>query len=210
MTKNQLIGVIGITAAVGLFLLGRGCGIKSVEKTAGTVVTVTKDSLVYVDRPKPYKVDSLVYVKGKDGEIKTIIKTLPGVPEIIIEPADTAAILKKFYEVAYYQDIRDTGRARITILDTVTQNRIRGRSVKVLFSDTTTKTTMILKPPRNLVGYFTVSAMGNFQYPGAGIGAGFALKLPNDRFYQAEIKLVNGHKPMAEIRIGMPLRSKHN
>jgi hypothetical protein len=209
LTRNdKIVLILAVTGGAALFWGGWECHNRKVIKSTGTVVTVTKDSIVYQDRPVPYRVDSVVYVKGKDGKPYPMWDTLWGVPEVIIEPVDTAAILKRFNSIAYYKDVRDTGRASITILDTVTQNRIQGRSVKVVFSDTAKVTTIVKTLPRKIVAYLTGSVMGNFKNPLFGTGMGFGLKLPNDMTYQGEVKLVNGSRPMGEIRVMFPIRIK--
>lgn len=205
---NYLKWVIVAAIIVGIFLLGRGCGIKSVLKDAGSDTTIRKDSIVYQDRPVPYKVTDTFTVRGKDGKLVTIYDTLYGTPEVIIEPADTVAILRRFNETAYYQDIRDTGRAKITILDTVRQNRIAGRSVKVVFTDTLITNTITLRPPKRIIGYFTLSGQGNAHNPLNGFGTGLGIKTPNDMIYQAEWKLTQGNRPMGEVKVMLPIRIK--
>jgi len=210
MTTSQKISAVAIVAAaIGLFLLGRGCGIRSVLKTEGSDTAINKDSVVIRYKPVPYKVldRDTEYLPGKKIH-DTIHHTALGTYEVRIEPVDTAAILKQFYQTVYYDQTIPLKRGMARILDTVSENSIQGREVFVTGADTTITKTIVLRPMRPVVGYFTLSAMGNIQSPVAGFGAGFALKLPNDRFYQVEAKWIKGMKPSGEIRIGMPIRLK--
>lgn len=102
--KTDWLRVIGIAAIVGALvaygLLMRSCGIKEVMKTVGTQKVVTKDSFIFVDRPVPYRVDVPYIVPGKP--IPYIVKE-DGVPQIIVEPVDTFAILRDYYSTASIQ-----------------------------------------------------------------------------------------------------------
>lgn len=197
-----------IAAAIALFLFGKSCGVKSVLKTVGTVKTVTKDSIEYRDSliPVPYRVDVPVYVKGKDGNPYPVYDTLWGT---VIEPADTVAILARFYETAHYKHEIDTGRWKITVTESVTQNRIKDWSLKAVSSDTTTVNTVQLKPQKNFVGYWTLSGMGNVKNPFGGAGFGLGLKTPGETVYQAELKyleVVSKNRIYGEIRVMIPIR----
>jgi len=207
--KNVNWWKIGIVAAIAVALFWGGCKYDQwkTKKSVGTVKTVTHDSLVYRDtgRIVPFRVDH--YAKGKDGKPYPVHDTVPGVPEIIIEPTDTAAILARYNETAYYHHQVDTGRWKITVDESVTQNRIKDWSLKAVSSDTTTKTTTIIQPPKNFVAYFTFSTMGNFNNPLYAQSLGLALKLPNDKVYQVAIVRAGNHRPMVQATYLAPLRN---
>lgn len=202
--RDQILIVVAVLIAAALFVGGCKYNQWKMKKQTGTVVTVIKDSLIYRDtgRVVPYMVEKIV--KGKDGKI--IYDTLWGGPEIIIEPADTAAILARFYETAHYTHTVDTGRWKITVNESVTQNRIKDWSLKAVSSDTVTTNTVVLKPPKNFVVYYTLSTGGNFNNPLYQQGAGIAIKMPSDKVYQVEIKRVGNHRPMVEARMMWPIR----
>lgn len=198
----------GAIAAViiAMFFLGRCNGIQSVIKRTGSDTTVRKDSiqLAYVPVPVLVKYDSLLY---KDKLVKVqVYDTLWGTPEVVIEPVDSAEILKDYYAARIYSDTQRLKRGQVIINDTVSRNRITGRGLNVTGADTVIKNTVVFYPPKKAVGYFTLSGMGNAKTPGAGIGAGFGLKLPNDRIYQVEYKLMTGNRPALEARIFFPIR----
>lgn len=195
---------IGIFAAIiaAMFLLGRSCGIKSVLKNEGVDTTVRKDSVViaYIPIPIAIRYDSISY------KHTTEYVTLYGAPEIIIEPVDTANILKDYYASRFYSDTQRLKRGLAIITDTVNRNRITGRRLTITGTDTTITRTIVLKPPRRIVGYLTGSIMGNFKNPISGAGIGFGVKMPNDMTYQMEYKVVNGYRPMIEGRVMFPIR----
>lgn len=203
-TKNKIVWGVILAAMIGLFLLGRSCGIRSVLKTVGTVKTVTRDSLVYRDTGRiiPYKVET--FVKGKDGQI--IHDTTPGVFEVRIEPADTAAILARYYETAHYIHQIDTGRWQITVEESITENRIKDWSLKAVSSDTSTTNTVQLKPPQKIVVFFTGAVMGKPKDPFYGAGAGLTLKTPGDHLYGVKVKWIPGYGWVYEAEVGIPIR----
>lgn len=187
-----------------IFLFGRSCGIQSVIKTAGTdtVVTVTKGDTVYVPE--------LIGVTNTIHQTKYIAKydTLWAAGEIVTvkEVVDTGKILQDYYVSRFYSDTQKLARGKVIIQDTVNQNRIISRRLQSFGTDTTITKTIVLRPPRKIVAYLTGSVMGNFKNPISGTGMGFGLKLPNDMTYQGEVKLVNGFRPMGEIRVMFPIR----
>lgn len=197
--------VLFAAIAAALFFLGRSCGIKSVIKNTGRDTTI----YVYTDTgkgKKPIEVDirydSIIY---KD-RWKTEYDTLWGPPEIRIDPADTAAILRDYYASRFYTDTQKLKRGQVVINDTVNRNEITGRQVIVSGTDTTITVTTVLRPPKRMVGYFTLSGMGHTRQPFGGVGAGFGLKLPNDRVYQVEYKMITDGRDMIEGRVFFPIR----
>lgn len=202
MNKWKWGVIIGLIAA--MFFLGRCNGIRSVIKRTGSDTTIYRDSIHIAYIPVPVRYDSLLY-KDKLVPVQ-VYDTLWPAPEVIIEPVDSAAILKDYYAARIYSDTQKLKRGQVIIDDTVSRNRIIGRGLKVTGADTVIKNTVVFYPPKRAVGYFTLSGMGNAKNPGAGIGAGFGLKLPNDRLYQVEYKLVNGSRPVVEARVFFPIR----
>lgn len=205
--KTDWLRVIGIAAIVGALvaygLLMRSCGIKEVMKTVGTQKVVTKDSFIFVDRPVPYRVDVPYIVPGKP--IPYIVKE-DGVPQIIVEPVDTFAILRDYYSTAYYSDSFAFKRGVLHIADTVSRNRIVGRGRSILWTDTTVNNTTVLVPPKRIVGYFDVKGLGNPST--LGIGGGLSLKLPSDKRYGAGAIFLWKNKPLYYIEAGIPIRLK--
>lgn len=182
---------IGVFVLLGvlLLLLTRGCGkgggsffscnkSDTVSHTIDT--TIRKDSIVVVGVPVPYKVIDTFYLPGKPRPY-AVYDTLYG--EGKIREVDTAEILRRYYEVAYYKDVKDIKRGTATIYDTVTQNRIVGRSLKVVVSDTTIREVITLTQPKRLILFFGVSATGSRKDPFHMAGMDLTLKGKNDRMY---------------------------
>jgi hypothetical protein len=74
-------------------------------------ITITKETPVYVPKVK--------YINRFN------IDTL-----LVHTPVDTLSILADYYSEVYYNDEQDLDSLRLTILDTVSQNRIIGRQIK--------------------------------------------------------------------------------
>jgi len=195
--NNRLKFFLAGAAIAAIFLFGRSCGIKSVIKntTTDTVVTFTKGDTVYI--PEFVGVTNTIH--------ETKYDTLYGAGEIITK-TDTIEIVNDYLSSRFYSDTQKLKRGSIIIHDTVTQNRIISRRLQSFGTDTTITKTIVLRPPRNLVGYFTMSAMGNFRTPFGGIGIGVAVKTPNDKVYQVEWKYMNNRRPMGEVRVMLPIK----
>lgn len=199
---------IGVFAAaiIGIFLFGRSCGINSVVKTVGSDTTVKKDSFIYVDRPVPYKItDSFIYVKGFPYPVK-VYDTTEG--KTIILPTDTAAILKRFFDVAYYNDVRSFKRGSVAISDTVTQNRIQGRSVKLLTADTVITNSTTLVQPKRLIVYAGFDLMGTRKNPFFGGTVDLSLKDIRDRMYLLGIGRTVQGNTIYKAGMKFPIRLK--
>lgn len=198
-------GVIAIIV-LALMYWARSCGIKSVLKTVGSDTTITKDSIQIklFPFPVPYKIDSMVFVKGADGKPYPVYDTLWSTQEVIAV-ADTAAILARYYETAHYQHIVDTGRWRITVDESITQNRIKNWSLKAVSSDTTTVNTVQLKQKKPIRIMVAGSVGGNMKNPLFGQGAGGGIKLPNDVVVLIQYKNIQGHRPGGEVTVAAPI-----
>lgn len=182
--------------SIAIFFLGRSCGIKSVIKTTHIDTTITKDSIVYRDKPMPYKITE----KGKPYAVHD--STI----EFDVIPTDTAAILKRFFDIAYYADSGKSNRSSFLIQDTVTQNRIAGRSVKITTYDTTIVKTVTLTQPKRIIFYTGGSLI--FGANNYGVGADVSLKWQNDMIYGLAIKYLNRHETFYEAKVMLPIRLK--
>jgi hypothetical protein len=199
--NDKILLTLAIIAAICLFLLGRCNGIKSVTKQTitDTVVTVLKGDTVYVPE--------FVGVTNTIKEIKYITNydTLWPAPEVFVK-IDTVKVLGDYFLTRTYSDTQTIPRGKIIITDEITKNRIASRRLQSFITDSFITKTVVLKPPRKMVGYFTMSAMGNLKNPGYGVGIGFGLKMPKDMIYQVEYKAVQGERPMVEGRVMLPIR----
>ena len=203
MNKWKWGVIIGLLIAV--FLLGRCNGRDSVLRNTKT--TVRKDSVVINYIPIPYKVqkDSIVY---KTRTAKPLHDTLEVPGETIYLPAETpdwAINMLNDWNTTRYYDTSIINRGdTVGIQDKVYKNRIVSRNIRAVFTDSTK--TIVLKPPRRTVGYFTLSGLANSDKD-AGIAVGFALKNKNDRTYLIEYQKTFGIKqPFIKGTIAFPIR----
>lgn len=206
-TKNKIIAVVLIAAAIGLFLLGRSCGITSVLKQKGSDTTITKDSIVYRYKPYPYKViDVDTFTIAGKTKYLTDLDTLSDL-YILVEPVDTAQILADYNSFVLYEFDTAWRGGSLILSDTLHQNRIFGRQLKLNTTDSFIRETIVLKPPRRTVGYFNLAAIGNPGDPIAGYGAGFSLKNRNDFVYSfGARKLQWSKKLFYELQLDFPIR----
>lgn len=205
-TKNKIVWVVIAAGLIGLFLLGRSCGIKSVTKNTGrdTVTVTHADTVPGTPKLVGIRYDSLIYRYRDTGS--RWYDTLWGVAEVIINPVDTAALLADYYASRFYKDSQTIKGATVVINDTVSRNRITGRQIILNRTDTTITNTITLRPPKRIVGYFTTSVAGSFSQPFGSAGVGLGLKMPSDHVIQAEWKYMQTGKPMGEVRVMWPIR----
>lgn len=100
-------------------------------------------------------------------------------------PFDTAAFLKNYFSTAFYADTTKSEYGSIVISDTLSQNRITGRSVITdlrLPTITVTKERTVEAPKRTQV-YVTLLATGSEEAPLGALGGGFLLKTKKDALW---------------------------
>jgi hypothetical protein len=149
------------------YLLLRIDACSTPAKTVMDTTYVTHRDTVREHVPVPFR------VKGE-----TIRVVSPGKVVYVDRPAhvDTATILSAFYSKVYYTDTARMKWGSIFIRDTLTQNRIVGRSVMTDFSlPTITKTVTRTEAPRRML----------FIGPdiGFGIGVSAAYKTKTDHLF---------------------------
>ena len=204
----------GIIAAllIGIFFLGKSCGVKSVLKDVGSDTAVTSTVEVIRYKPSPYKVieKDTMWLRGKEKIVRVPVHdTLPGVYEVRVEPADTAFIVSRFNQFVFYDTSMVASRGdTVSVKDTLYGNRIIGREISIHGKDTVITNTIVKKPPRKTVLSFTTSLVGNMANPFYGQGAGFTLKLSNEESYSASVFNIYGHRPMFMATKGWPIKLK--
>ncbi len=203
-----------VAAGLALWLWGRSCGISSVIKNTGSDTTLNTDTAKIRYKPVPWKVkDTDTLYLNKPYPVK-VHDTLPGVYEIRIDPADTAAILAASLEISrdyfrtefYDTTIQVRGKDSLRVLDTVSRNRIQGRGIIQQYTDSTISTTTVLRPPQKLLMYFTGSILSNVPNRVYGVGAGVMLKLPNDKTHSLKVKYFSEIGTVYEYEHGIPIR----
>lgn len=205
--------IFWIAAIVILFFFlrscGQGLGIFKSKPRLNDTISVKIDTQ-YVE----IKVDTL-YVPEIIGVTNTIyqpkyihdtVETL----EVRIDPADTAAILARFYERVAYEDIQPIQKdtffyGTVTIRDSVSENRIFSRRF-ITNLQIPEKTTTITLRDRRTVGYIGFSAIGNPNTPLYSVGADFSLKLKNDKIYGLGVQYTKDRVVYYQGQFKLPIR----
>lgn len=117
---------------------------------------------------------------------------------------DTSAILKDYLSKVVYKDtlILPDSLGVVSLTDTITKNRIDGRTWNAKVKERIIKETLIVKDPPKSQLYFGVS--GNFDRENviAGVGAGLAFKTKKDKLYQINLGVNNQQKLSPFIGVG--------
>lgn len=168
--------IIFLLGAVACFFLIKGCMVPSVKTVTQTTYIKSWDT-AYQPVLNPYKVvQEPVYVyKDRAGKHDT---------EYLVRPADvdTAAILKDFFAQVLYNDTMLVKYGVVIIKDTISQNRIAGRSVMERFEipTVTTIVTKTLPPSRELY----LGGIIGYQ-----VGVGALYKDRKDQLFGASMSL---------------------
>lgn len=117
---------------------------------------------------------------------------------------DTSAILKDYLSKVVYKDtlILPDSLGVVSLTDTITKNKIDGRTWNAKVKERIIKETLIVKDPPKSQLYFGVS--GNFDRENviAGVGAGLAFKTKKDKLYQINLGVNNQQKLSPFIGVG--------
>ena len=106
---------------------------------------------------------------------------------------DSAAILKDYLAKIVYKDtlVLDGGLGTIALTDTITKNRILGRTWDAKVKERIIKEEMIVKEPARNQVYYGLNAGFNKEDYVSAIGAGMILKTKKDKIYQLGIGVNN-------------------
>lgn len=181
---NRIIAGVSVLAVAAVFLWGRSCGVKSVIRKVG------KPDTTFIKLPPV-----TITVEKEKLKPVAVIKYLPG--RVIVDtefvekplPTDTAGIIADYYRTYAYEYTDKIGPVTITLFDTVSQNMFFGRGLKGVIDSLPVAIrtdTLIINEAEKMRLYGSLSGMGSKSNIGG--GAGFALKLPNEKIYELEIK----------------------
>jgi hypothetical protein len=111
---------ITILTLVIVILLMRNCsGKKSINVNEPRIERDTVVEYITVTKTTPVYVPKIKYIN------KINVDTF-----LVYNPIDTASILADYYSEVYYDDEQNLDSLYLTILDTISQNRIIGRQIK--------------------------------------------------------------------------------
>jgi hypothetical protein len=133
----------------------------------------------------------VVTKKGKD-----IVHEVIDVDTLVLKEmvnVDSAAILKDYLAKIVYKDtlVLDGGLGTIALTDTITKNRILGRTWDAKVKERTIKEELIVKEPAKAQLYYGLNAGFNKTDYVSAVGAGVILKTKKDKLYQLGIGVNN-------------------
>lgn len=133
----------------------------------------------------------VVTKKGKD-----IVHEVIDVDTLVLKEmvnVDSAAILKDYLAKIIYKDtlVLDGGLGTIALTDTITKNRILGRTWDAKVKERIIKEELIVKEPAKAQLYYGLNAGFNKADYVSAVGAGVILKTKKDKIYQLGIGVNN-------------------
>ena len=152
---------------------------------AGKAYEVIKHDIDTVDIVKT----KVVTKKGEDIYHETIVEKQVVIPAVI----DTMALLKDYYSKVLYKDtlVLPDSLGTVSILDTITQNKILGRTFNASVKQRTIKETMIVKElPKTKVFYGLEGGFNKADFVSS-VGAGVLINTKKDKIYQLGLGVNN-------------------
>ena len=133
----------------------------------------------------------VVTKKGKD-----IVHEVIDVDTLVLKElvnVDTAALLKDYLAKVVYKDTLklDGDLGTIALTDTITKNRILGRTWDAKIKERIIKEELIVKEPAKNQVYYGLNAGFNKEDYVSAVGAGVILKTKKDKIYQLGIGVNN-------------------
>jgi hypothetical protein len=124
--------------------------------------------------------EKTVYKQGEDIAVEVIVH------DTIPQNIDTTLILKDFFAKRVYNDTLklDDSLGLVTILDTISENKILSRTWTAKVIQKEIKETIIVKDLPKTQAYFGGNATFNRSDLLSGVGVGLLIKNKKDRIYQ--------------------------
>ena len=152
---------------------------------AGKAYEVIKHEIDTVDIVKT----KVVTKKGEDIYHETIVEKEVLIPAVI----DTAALLKDYYSKVLYKDVLvlPDSLGTVAVTDTISQNRILGRTFNANVKQRTIKETTIVKElPKTKVFYGLEGGFNKADFVSS-VGAGVLINTKKDKIYQLGVGVDN-------------------
>jgi hypothetical protein len=131
----------------------------------------------------------VVTKKGDDIYHETIVEKEVFIPAVI----DTAALLKDYYSKVLYKDVLvlPDSLGTVAVTDTISQNRILGRTFNANVKQRTIKETTIVKElPKTKVFYGLEGGFNKADFVSS-VGAGVLINTKKDKIYQLGVGVDN-------------------
>ena len=116
---KNLQTIIILTLVIVILLMRNCSGKKSINVNEPRIERDTVVEYITVTKTTPVYVPKIKYIN------KINVDTF-----LVYNPIDTASILADYYSEVYYDDEQNLDSLYLTILDTISQNRIIGRQIK--------------------------------------------------------------------------------
>jgi hypothetical protein len=152
---------------------------------AGKAYEVIKHDIDTIDIVKT----KVVTKKGEDIYHETIVEKQIVIPAVI----DTMALLKDYYSKVLYKDtlVLPDSLGTVSLIDTITQNKILGRTFNASVKQRTIKETMIVKElPKTKVFYGLEGGFNKADFVSS-VGAGVLINTKKDKIYQLGLGVNN-------------------
>ena len=152
---------------------------------AGKAYEVIKHEIDTVDIVKT----KVVTKKGEDIYHETIVEKEVIIPAVI----DTMALLKDYYSKVLYKDVLvlPDSLGTVAVTDTISQNRILGRTFNANVKQRTIKETTIVKElPKTKVFYGLEGGFNKADFVSS-VGAGVLINTKKDKIYQLGLGVTN-------------------
>jgi hypothetical protein len=151
----------------------------------GKAYEVIKHDIDTVDIVKT----KVVTKKGEDIYHETIVEKEVIIPTIV----DTAALLKDFFAKNIYKDTLQLpdSLGTVALLDTITQNKILGRTFNASVKQRTIKETLIVKELPKTQVYYGLTGGFNKADVVSNVGAGLLIKTKKDKIYNLGVGVSN-------------------
>jgi hypothetical protein len=152
---------------------------------AGKAYEVIKHEIDTVDIVKT----KVVTKKGEDIYHETIVEKEVIIPAVI----DTMALLKDYYSKVLYKDtlVLPDSLGTVSLIDTITQNKILGRTFNASVKQRTIKETTIVKElPKTKVFYGLEGGFNKADFVSS-VGAGVLINTKKDKIYQLGLGVTN-------------------
>lgn len=199
---------------IGMLWLMRQAGCIGGRKAASDTVSVRIDT-TYILKIDTLKFETLVPYKVQYVKEKILHDTLIDFKTIstggIIDSAwiadhkNVTIATDQYFATRFYNTVSNVQYGTATINDTVTQNRIVGRSVILNQNIPVAKETVTLTQPKRVVLFFGIQAIGNKQSLPFASGATLDLKFKNDGMIGIGGYLTR-NDPMYSISAKFPIR----
>ena len=131
----------------------------------------------------------VVTKKGEDIYHETIVEKEVIIPAVV----DTMALLKDYYSKVLYKDTLTLpdSLGTVSLIDTISQNKIFGRTFNANVKQRTIKETLIVKELPKTQVYYGFTGGFNKADVVSNIGAGLLIKSKSDKIYQLGIGVAN-------------------